>query len=427
MHGTMYDGPVKKSKAIWVSKEKPRKDHDASDWLTATEFEDQPSVLAAKVAQLAKLMRLSKHTVVYSGAGISASAVGQAALSGQNKVGWTGQGTAAQPTPTHRALGVFGRSGWVHGWVQQNHDGLPQKAGFPQENICEVHGSWFDPANPVVKYSGCLKSHECEWMEAETERADLVLVMGTSLGGLNADQVATECAKRASTGVSLGACIINLQQTMQDDKMSLNLFGKSDDVMRLLLEQLGLPALDPKAPAVVAWPDVSCALVPYDAKGVRLPAGSTKPRMWLDLRPGARVKLSASHNHQGARQPNTLHIGAKKGSKGPKADGKDEGKRVAGPGNGAVVGRDEATCSFKLSIESAPMKLGIWWLEAASRGGPAMLPVINQKPLFEDSEESTQLEALREASRGDTVIAKPASKPTAARKATPAGERVLRW
>ena len=55
-----------------------------------------------------------------------------------------------------------------------------------------------------------------------------------------------------------------------------------------------------------------------------------------------------------------------------------------------------------------------------------MLPVINQKPLFEDSEESTQLEALREASRGDTVIAKPASKPTAARKATPAGERVLR-
>ena len=38
MHGTMYDGPVKKSKAIWVSKEKPRKDHDASDWVSAVGF-----------------------------------------------------------------------------------------------------------------------------------------------------------------------------------------------------------------------------------------------------------------------------------------------------------------------------------------------------------------------------------------------------
>ena len=68
----------------------------------------------------------------------------------------------------------------------------------------------YDPSNPVVKYSGCLKEHECAWMERETQQADLVLVMGTSLGGLHADQVATECALRAQRGESLGACIINL-------------------------------------------------------------------------------------------------------------------------------------------------------------------------------------------------------------------------
>ena len=82
-----------------------------------------------------------------------------------------------------------------------------------------MHGSWYDPGNPVVKYSGSLKLHECEWMERETQSADLVLVMGTSLGGLHADQVATECAARAQRGASMGACIINLQQTAEDDKM----------------------------------------------------------------------------------------------------------------------------------------------------------------------------------------------------------------
>lgn len=43
------------------------------------------------------------------------------------------------------ALVALSKKGWVHHWLQQNHDGLPQKAGFPQEKINEVHGAWFDP------------------------------------------------------------------------------------------------------------------------------------------------------------------------------------------------------------------------------------------------------------------------------------------
>jgi hypothetical protein len=110
--------------------------------------------------------------------------------------------------------------------------------------------------------------------------------------------------------------------------------------------------------------------------------------MWLDLRPGARVKLSKWHNHQGARQPNTIHIG---GKKTPKSG------RAPGPGLGAVSKRDDTTCSFKLNIESCPMKLGLWWLEAAARGGPALLPVVNQKPCFE-GEEKAEAAALNAAS-----------------------------
>ena len=384
MHGKLMSGPLPKPTVLWKSDKKPRKDHDTESWLTATEYEDVPAAMKAKVKQIAKLMRLSRHTVAYTGAGISASAVGQAALSGVNKTGWLAK-TEAQPTPTHHALARLGQVGLIHGWVQQNHDGLPQKAGFPQEKINEVHGSWFDPSNPVVKYSGSLKEAEAEWMERETVEADLVLVLGTSLGGLYADQVATECAERAANGRSLGAVIINLQQTEQDGKMSVNSFGRSDDVLRLLLPELGIEAPPTSARALHAalpqWSPIECALVPYNASGARLPPDTPQEKwMWLDLRPGARIKLNRNHNHQGARQPNTIHIGAKEGKK-------FQGKELknCGPGNGVVVRRDEETASIKIQIESTPMRIGIWWLMAAVRGGPASLPIVNDKPKFGDS------------------------------------------
>merc|ERR1711977_738063 len=116
--------------------------------------------------------------------------------------------------------------------VQQNHDGLPQKAGFPQENINEIHGSWFDPSNPVVLYSGSLKSDSYPWMRHDADTADLVIVVGTSLGGLNADQLAIKTARRstASNG-ALGTVMINLQQTEQDGKASLRMFGTTDTVL----------------------------------------------------------------------------------------------------------------------------------------------------------------------------------------------------
>ena len=82
--------------------------------------------------------RLSKKTVLYTGAGISAAVVGQAAR-GSAAAG-SGDSLRAKPTFTHIALGFLGKEGMIHDWVQQNHDGLPQKAGFPQEKINEIHG-----------------------------------------------------------------------------------------------------------------------------------------------------------------------------------------------------------------------------------------------------------------------------------------------
>ena len=444
MFGRGYAGPLKAPKVLWKSDQPPRKDHSCPKWLTATEFEDVPEVMMSKVKELARLMMISRKTVAYTGAGISAAVIGQAALSGQNTVGWKGDTRTAPPTFTHHALAFLGRQGLLHGWVQQNHDGLPQKAGFPQERINEIHGSWYDPGNPVVKYSGTLHQRSYPWMREDAETADLCLVLGTSLGGLNADQVATKTADRSllppapapgvlapgawisltrggrsfkgmvtavkekemevrfktstsdsdseeeddrlgdpvriskdekfslmpSVSGGLGTVIMNLQQTAQDGKMTLRLFGKSDEILRMLLPELGFGLSIVKPPV---WPNMSRALVPYDSNGKR----SSRKRMWLDLSAGQQVRLTPGHNIQGAQQPQYMHIGAKKAItiKGE--------TRQPGVGIGRVVSRCDKSCSFVLQIEGVQMRLGIWWLESAMRGGIDVLPLVNKEPTFE--------------------------------------------
>jgi len=64
----------------------------------------------------------------------------------------------ADPTVAHCVMAELNKQNLLHGWVQQNHDGLPQKAGYRQEDINEIHGSWYDPSNPVVLYSGSLRN-----------------------------------------------------------------------------------------------------------------------------------------------------------------------------------------------------------------------------------------------------------------------------
>merc|ERR1719350_1288226 len=104
-------------------------------------------------------------------------------------------------------------------------------------------------------------------MECDAKTADLVLVMGTSLSGLSADYVVTETARRARGGKALGAVGLNLQQTPEDGKMTLRLFGKSDDILPELLHELGY---GPITRSLRVWPHESRALVPYDSDGKRL-------------------------------------------------------------------------------------------------------------------------------------------------------------
>lgn len=124
------------------------------------------------------------------------------------------------------------------------------------------------------------------------------------------------------------------------------------------------PVLQP-----VAWPMVRRMKVPYDKKGHRVEDPTL--HTWLDLSDKARIRLTDGHNVQGSRQPMYSHIG---GKKAVKVNGV---LRSPGPGVGTVVGRDDATASLELCIEGVHMRLGLWWLDAATRGGPVTLPVVN--------------------------------------------------
>ena len=143
-----------------------------------SDYQDTPSVLADKVERLAALLKLSKVKDTYinlehfqSKSPEDRDLLGSWDLHlGGDRLGCKDRGeddegnkdndikpeivnvillrqggatTDAAPTPTHLALAALRAQGLVHAWIQQNHDGLPQKAGWPQ-----VKGEYLKPVSP---------------------------------------------------------------------------------------------------------------------------------------------------------------------------------------------------------------------------------------------------------------------------------------
>merc|ERR1712072_1257240 len=122
------------------------------------------------------MIRRSSQCVAYTGAGISvaagindyATARNQNPEAMVNHTSWLD----AQPTLCHRVLAAMHKRGELQHWVQQNHDGLPQKAGYPQQHINEIHGSWYDPTNIVVGFGENLRRDLLEWLLEWEDKAD---------------------------------------------------------------------------------------------------------------------------------------------------------------------------------------------------------------------------------------------------------------
>lgn len=404
-HGRLYTGPMLPPACTWSSTRKlahrlggaagamtermdagqspggARSPHQASTWLTASEYQDHPGVCASKLDHLVRLLKASRRTVVYTGAGLLAADSSAEGRALEREAHFKKRGR--RPAAAHHALVRLYELGLVHIWVQTGHDGLAQKAGFPQPATLEPCGSWFDPSNPVVKPGGVSRARERAWLAREAEQADLVLALGAPFhfGADVADCLITRAAERSTCGDAsgcLGAVVLGLQQTASDADLTLRVFGTPNELLPALVAALGdsvpVASLQP-----ISWAHVpSMVLLPYTADGSRMVGGEGAPRMYLDLRPNAPVRV-LEHNCQGARHPAYMHIGAQPCQR---FRGRELGAR-ADPGGGYVRHRSPDGSWFTLIIEDAIMSIGAWWLEAAAAGELPSLPIVNKHARFE--------------------------------------------
>jgi len=283
----------------------------------AHEFLDVDEVLHEKVKLLANLIRKAKKCVLYAGAGLStASGIGDYATR-TGEAGVLGQTAgkqmpkpvspySARPSLGHHAIAALAKHGFVWRFIQQNHDGLPQKAGVPQGLMNEIHGGWFDPSNPVVAMSGSLRSDLfADLLECE-RKADLVLAVGSSLCGMNSDRLVSTCANRARRSVPsdpvFGSVIVALQRTPHDANSSVRIFATIDKVFEMLAQELSLSTCQSSEQLSCPVPEMYLPLgsdehvfsVPYDQDGKLVEDG--EHRVALDLRDNAKAVITIGKN-----------------------------------------------------------------------------------------------------------------------------------
>jgi hypothetical protein len=280
--------------------------------------------------------------------------------------------------------------------VQQNHDGLPQKAGFPQECINEIHGAWYDPSNTVVPMNGCLRDDLFADLLEWEQRSDLTLSIGTSMCGMNSDRIFTTPANKSRRGLTIGGVIIGIQRTQHDHLSCLRIFAKIDDVLQMVLNELGLYLMR-YIPLQLSEDVLTCQeqahrfQLPYDTNGVLLTTAHGKanrsgshcrsskltgkvsspnqdthteqaplhqplPPLQLDLAPGAVVKITS----------------------GPYAGDRGEVLGCTSEGHYRIRFRHVITNSSGERQEKVAVRmLGLWWIQAAVRGSVPTFPVVN--------------------------------------------------
>merc|ERR1719329_768925 len=94
-----------------------------------------------------------------------------------------------------------------------------------------------------------LRADLLAWLQAWAGRANMCVALGTSLCGMNADQVPQAVSERFARSSGEGLVIIGLQKTVYDDVASLRIWGLCDEVMQLVAKELGCKVPDAKVRA----------------------------------------------------------------------------------------------------------------------------------------------------------------------------------
>ncbi len=184
---------------------KPQRERDGA--LAAHEYEEDDETFAGKIRLLAQICMKNKDIVAYTGAGISTAAgIYDYASESAGKKSQVSKLVKKEldvaelrPTHAHMVLSRMYQADMLHHWIQQNHDCLPQKAGFPQHAMNEIHGSWSDPSNRVINFSECFRDDLAEDWEMWCKKVKVCLTLGTSLSNMTSDMIVSDCGSRAKS------------------------------------------------------------------------------------------------------------------------------------------------------------------------------------------------------------------------------------
>ncbi|UJR25492.1 hypothetical protein I4U23_006838 [Adineta vaga] len=268
--------------------------HGLSDNEMKKEYFDDQQKLDDKLDQLAQSIKDSKHFIVFTGAGVSTSTGIPDFRSSMDTVLPTGPGAwelrdhnssrskkavvindmhKAIPSLTHMALVELQRRGILKCLVSQNCDGLHLRSGMNPKYLAELHGNMnletcstcnanylrdYDAAagrldhftgrrcdkpdcggylkDSIINFGENLPEEEITKAFTHAEKADLCLVLGSSLTVTPAADVPRRVGKRGKK-----LFIGNLQRTPLYSLATVNIHAFSDTIMQGLMERLEIP------------------------------------------------------------------------------------------------------------------------------------------------------------------------------------------
>ena len=236
LNGNGVDPSWEQPKPKFKSTDKARKDLQFSKGITKTEYQDSDKVLDLKLTLLAKWLKERKNQVMYAGAGMSVAA-GINDVASKKRITETGSRLNLQPTLAHHILTSLYHKKYIKHVCHQNHDGLCQKAGLPLSALNEIHGSWFDKKNIVKQMNDALNPKNIAMLDEWEKKSDIVVAVGTSLGGMSADRM----AQFAGENPDKILVIINFQETRLSNISQMNIFADINTVFKGLAKKLGVP------------------------------------------------------------------------------------------------------------------------------------------------------------------------------------------
>ena len=268
--------------------------------------------------------------------------------------------------------------------------------------MIELAGSVYDPTNPPIPPSSgqmhrvtrskllrevCTRESiniVTNPVHPQVEDADLVLILCPTYEGLPSEKLLSTVSQRSATGLqylqggALGIVLIgtgiNPSKAMPwSEVATLRINQNVIQTIDLVLKDLHLDIIESRS--LRKSTDLRI-LVEYERCGCRAVAG--KEMMWLDLRPGQKIRIGEDHEHDqdgGTVRQKQVKVGR---------DSERGVQRLCQNGSrqriGLVSKYREDLMALVVVVEKVEHLLGIWWLESISEGKVEYTPVVNSSP-----------------------------------------------